>query len=96
MVPNVFGMGLTSDGGIFATKPYICGSNYLKKMSDHPHGDWTDTMDGLYWRFVIRHREVLARNPRLAVMTRGAERLDRERLKRISASAERFLEENTR
>ena len=27
MVPNVYGMGLFSDGGIFATKPYICGSS---------------------------------------------------------------------
>ena len=25
MTPNVFGMGTFSDGGIFATKPYICG-----------------------------------------------------------------------
>ena len=24
MAPNVYGMGLFSDGGIFATKPYIC------------------------------------------------------------------------
>ena len=29
MVPNVYGMGLFSDGGIFATKPYICGSSYF-------------------------------------------------------------------
>ena len=35
MAPNVFGMGLHSDGGIFATKPYICGSSYLLKMSDY-------------------------------------------------------------
>ena len=35
MGPNVYGMGIFSDGGIFATKPYICGSNYLIKMSDH-------------------------------------------------------------
>ena len=32
MVPNVYGMGLFSDGGIFATKPYICGSAYFMKM----------------------------------------------------------------
>ena len=63
MVPNVFGMGLTSDGGIFASKPYICGSNYIRRMSDHPGGDWTDVMNGLYWRFVSKHRELLARNP---------------------------------
>ena len=29
MSPNVFGMGLFSDGGIFASKPYICGSSYF-------------------------------------------------------------------
>ena len=34
MVPNVYGMGLFSDGGIFATKPYICGSSYFMKMMD--------------------------------------------------------------
>ncbi|GIS20925.1 MAG: hypothetical protein CM15mP120_28410 [Pseudomonadota bacterium] len=32
MGPNVYGMGLFSEGGIFATKPYICGSNYLLKI----------------------------------------------------------------
>ena len=31
MGPNVFGMSQFSDGGIFATKPYICGSNYIRK-----------------------------------------------------------------
>ena len=34
MSPNVYGMGLFSDGGIFATKPYICGSSYFLKMMD--------------------------------------------------------------
>ena len=33
MGPNVFGMSQFSDGGIFATKPYLCGSNYIRKMS---------------------------------------------------------------
>ena len=44
MGPNVYGMGIFSDGGIFATKPYICGSNYLLKMSDYKKGrgaTWT-------------------------------------------------------
>ena len=49
MTPNVYGMGLFSDGGIFATKPYLCGSNYLLKMSNYSRGEWTQTMDGLYW-----------------------------------------------
>ena len=51
MVPNVYGMGLFSDGGIFATKPYICGSAYFLKMMDFKKGDWCEVMDGLYWEF---------------------------------------------
>jgi deoxyribodipyrimidine photolyase-related protein len=35
MVPNVYGMSQFADGGIFATKPYICASNYILKMSDY-------------------------------------------------------------
>ena len=46
MVPNVYGMGLFSDGGIFATKPYICGSSYFMKMMDFKKGEWCNIMDG--------------------------------------------------
>ncbi|MEM8766581.1 MAG: cryptochrome/photolyase family protein [Pseudomonadota bacterium] len=91
MVPNVYGMGLTSDGGIFTSKPYICGSNYIRKMSDFPAGEWTDVMDGLYWRFVAKHRPVLATNPRLAMMTRGLDRMEPARLRRILGAAEDFI-----
>ena len=38
-------MGLFSDGGIFATKPYICGSAYFMKMMDFKKGEWCNTMD---------------------------------------------------
>lgn len=96
MVPNVFGMGLTSDGGIFTSKPYICGSNYIRRMSNYPGGEWTDVMDGLYWRFVSRHRELLARNPRLAMITRTLERMSPARLRSLHERAEAFIEVHTR
>jgi deoxyribodipyrimidine photolyase-related protein len=91
MGPNVYGMGLFSDGGIFSTKPYICGSNYLLKMSDYGKGGWCDIVDGLYWRFIDKHLEFFSRNPRLALMPRALERLNPERRKRIFAAAEDFL-----
>ena len=95
MGPNVFGMGIFSDGGVFATKPYICGSNYILKMSDYGKGDWCDTVDGLYWRFIDGHRDFFLSNPRLAVMPRALDRLDGDRRERIFAAAESFLQRCT-
>ena len=95
MGPNVYGMALFSDGGIFATKPYICGSNYLVKMSDYGKGAWCDVVDGLYWRFIEKHRDFFQGNPRLALMPRALDRLDSERKRRIFTAAEDFLEEFT-
>jgi len=95
MGPNVYGMALFSDGGLFATKPYICGSNYLRKMSDYKAGPWCDIVDGLYWRFIDRHRAFFAGNPRLALMPRALDRQSKQRLDRIFAAAERFLETHT-
>ena len=95
MGPNVFGMGIFSDGGIFATKPYICGSNYVLKMSDYRRSGWCDTMDGLYWRFIENNREFFAGNPRLALMPRALDRLEPTRKTRIYKAADSFLEQNT-
>jgi deoxyribodipyrimidine photolyase-related protein len=91
MTPNVFGMGTFADGGIFATKPYICGSNYILKMSDYKKGDWCNTVDGLYWRFVSRHMDVLKNNPRLSFMRKTLENMKPERKELIFACAETFI-----
>lgn len=96
MGPNVYGMALFSDGGLFATKPYICGSNYLTKMSDYKKGDWCDIVDGLYWRFIDKHREFFSGNPRLSLMPSALDRLDDDRRKRIFSAAIDFIDEYTR
>ena len=95
MGPNVYGMVLFSDGGVFATKPYICGSNYILKMSDATRGPWCEVMDGLYWRFVDKHRDFFGGNPRLAMMTRTLDKLDVSKKKRIFAAADEFIDKVT-
>ena len=95
MVPNVYGMGLFSDGGIFATKPYICGSSYFQKMMHFKKGPWCDVMDGLYWKFIDRHRNFFLKNPRLAMMVRISEKMNKERKLRIFKAANNFIKENT-
>ncbi len=87
MGPNVYGMALFSDGGIFATKPYICGSNYYRKMGGYKAAPWCDAVDGLYWGFVEKHSKFFSRNPRLSMMVRTVERMDSSKKVRIYAAA---------
>jgi deoxyribodipyrimidine photolyase-related protein len=91
MGPNVYGMGQFSDGGIFATKPYISGSNYILKMSDYKKGDWCDVWDGLFWRFIDNHTDFFAKNPRLNMMVRTLEKMDPVRKKRLLSLAADFI-----
>ena len=95
MSPNVYGMGLFSDGGIFATKPYICGSSYFLKMMDFKKGEWCDVLDGLYWRFIENNRDFFGKNPRLSMMIRVLDKMNQDRKKKIITLADNFIEENT-
>lgn len=87
MGPNVYGMALFSDGGIFATKPYFCGSNYLRKMGGYPKGDWCDGIDGLYWGFIKKHEKFFLKNPRLSMMVRTAQKMPEEKWNHINLAA---------
>jgi len=90
MVPNVYGMSQFADGGFFTTKPYLCGSNYLRKMSDYPAGDWCATWDGLYWTFIDDHRDFFLGNHRLAMMARQLDRMDPAKLATHRGQAQDF------
>ena len=79
MVPNVYGMSQFADGGLFATKPYISGSNYLRKMSDYPGGDWEELWTSLYWNFIETHTDFFTKNHRLSIMPRLLEKMSPEK-----------------
>ena len=91
MVPNVYGMSQFADGGSFATKPYIAGANYIKKMSDFSKGEWEDTMTGLYWSFINKHIEVFKSNHRMSMMPRMWEKMDEEKQKSHIRHAQDFI-----
>jgi deoxyribodipyrimidine photolyase-related protein len=92
MEPNVYGMSQYAVGDLFATKPYIAGSNYMRKMSHYPKGDWCDIMDGLYWRFIDEHRTTFANNPRMAFMLKNLDKMDLEKRERIFKAADDWQE----
>lgn len=92
MVPNIYGMSQFADGGSFATKPYMSGSAYLKKMSDYPRGDWETTWTALYWNFIHTHQDFFLQNHRLSMMPRLFERMNEEIRQGHLKVAEKFLE----
>lgn len=91
MVPNVYGMSQFADGGTFTTKPYLSGSNYVKKMSDEPSGDWCAVWDGLFWIFIADHREFFLKNPRLSMMVRTWDKQSLDKQVAHREVAEAFL-----
>lgn len=93
MVPNVYGMSQFADGGLFATKPYISGSNYIMKMSNYEHGDWQAIWDGLFWRFIDVHRSFFATQYRLKMMVTLWDKMDPKKKESHLLIAENFLED---
>ena len=92
MVPNVFGMSQFADGGLFTTKPYLSGSNYVRKMSDYKKGGWCDVWDGLFWSFIKRHEDFFRKQYRLAMMARNLDRMDPGTLLNHQRCASGFLD----
>ena len=91
MVPNVYGMSQFADGGFFATKPYISGSNYIMKMSNYKKGDWQSIWDGLFWRFMDNNRDFFLKNPRLGMLVRTYDKMNPERQETLRNTAASFL-----
>ena len=91
MVPNVYGMTQFADGGLMTTKPYMSGSNYLLKMGDWGKGDWQQTWDGLFWRFMHVHRNFFLKNPRLGMLVHTFDKMTEEKKKTHLNNADQFL-----
>lgn len=94
-LPNVVGLGQYADGGLVSTRPYICGSAYIRKMGHYGEGPWCDIVDGLYWSFVEKHTQVFAQNPRISVALPALRKLDPNRKQKIFADAAKFKERVT-
>lgn len=93
MVPNVYGMSQFADGGLFATKPYLSGSNYLRKMSDYPKGDWEAIWDALYWNFIHTEESFFLGNHRLSMMPRLFAKFPESKKARYLQIAKVYLDE---
>lgn len=81
--PNVLGMGTYAVGGLFTTKPYVAGANYIHRMSDYCQACRFDPkrtcpITRLYWAFLDRNRERLQGNPRMGLVLGSLRRRSKE------------------
>ena len=100
-LPNTHGMVLHADGGLLASKPYAASGAYINRMSDYckgcayspklKTGAKACPFNYLYWDFLLRNREALAGNVRLAMPYRSLQNMDAVRLAQIRADAQRYL-----
>jgi len=91
--PNTRGMSQFADGGIIASKPYVSSARYIHSMSDYCEAcsyDWLRRQgeracpfNSLYWDFLARHRRLLAANPRMGLVYRTLDRMDRHELRAV-------------
>ena len=101
-LPNTRGMSQFADGGIVGSKPYSASAAYIHRQSDHckgchykhslRHGERACPFNSLYWHFHLRHREIFARNPRLAMAYRSWDRMKADERAATLAQAQSYLE----
>jgi deoxyribodipyrimidine photolyase-related protein len=97
-LPNVHGMALYADGGVLASKPYAAGGAYINRMSNYCAGCRFDPkmrtgedacpFTTLYWDFLIRQRDKLSGNVRLAMPYRTLANFSDEEQATIRARGE--------
>ena len=102
-LPNVSGMVLFADGGLLASKPYAASGAYINKMSNYckgcrysvskKNGSDACPFNYLYWDFLMRHRETLQENPRMAMIYRTLAKMSSEKTETIRKDSQRFLSE---
>ncbi len=100
-LPNVHGMALFADGGVFATKPYAASGAYIDRMSDYCGGCAYDPklkagpkacpFNYLYWNFLVENEAKLAKNPRMGMPYRTLGAMDAKRRREIAEDSKAFL-----
>jgi len=96
-LPNTLGMSQFADGGLMASKPYVASGKYIDRMSNHCKGCQYDPAQStgdkacpfttLYWDYLMRHSDALAKNPRMTMQLKNLSRLSNDSRLAITAQA---------
>ena len=102
-LPNVSGMTLFADGGYLASKPYAASGAYINRMSTYckscaykvsqKNGADACPFNYLYWDFLIRNQDKLAKNPRMGMPYRTLGKMDEAKKQAIIADSQAFFDQ---
>lgn len=100
--PNVIGMALYADGGQLGSKPYAASGAYINRMSDYCKNcyyavtrkteDNACPFNALYWDFLVRNKDTLKSNGRIARVYSTWEKMDKDKRDGILKRAEDCLD----
>ena len=104
-LPNTLGMSQFADGGLMASKPYIASGKYIDRMSNHCKGCQFNPAEAtghnacpfttLYWDYLNRHSDALAKNPRMLMQLKNLHRLSEDKKQLIAMQAHQHRSEIT-
>ena len=96
-LPNTLGMSQFADGGVMASKPYVASGKYIDRMSNHckgckfnpalATGETACPFTTLYWDYLNRHVDTLAKNPRMLMQLKNLNRLTDDARAEIASQA---------
>jgi deoxyribodipyrimidine photolyase-related protein len=96
MIPNVDGMllyGYVSNNKHMMTKPYLCSSNYIIKMSNYKKDEWNEIINALYYEFINLYKAKFKKIYSLAMMVKNYENKDGKELKQMKQIKNKYLPE---
>ncbi len=101
-LPNTHGMAIFADGGLLGSKPYAASGAYIDRMSDYcgscaydpkiKTGKGACPFNPLYWDFLIRNRDRLGNNPRMAMPYKNLARMTPAHVATIRREAAAILD----
>jgi deoxyribodipyrimidine photolyase-related protein len=99
-LPNTRAMSQFADGGRVATKPYVSTARYIHAMSDYcntciykwnqRYGEGACPFNSLYWYFFHRNRRRLKKIPRIGMMLRTWDRMEKRKRHQILQQADNY------
>ncbi|MEK9657286.1 MAG: cryptochrome/photolyase family protein [bacterium] len=102
-LPNVMGMILYADNGLFASKPYAASGAYIHRMSNYckscrynvkEHvGPTACPFNYLYWNFIHSNTNVLSKNPRMRMIYNSLSRQSSDKTSAMITQSTHFLDQ---